>query len=98
MTNIQTLQLVERNCYISLQVKSKKPVAKDWLNNGKTFEDACVSGSNVGILLGKNSGLLDVDLDSKEAVTLADIILPKPFAVFDSVIRAGSFTCNLLRQ
>jgi len=39
MANIQTLQLVERNCYISLQVKSKKPVAKDWLNNGKTFED-----------------------------------------------------------
>ena len=83
MANIQTFHLVERNCFISLQVKSKKPVAKDWLNNGKTFEDACVSGSNVGILLGKSSGLLEVDLDSKEAVTLADIILPEPFAVFD---------------
>ena len=38
------------------------------MNNGKTFEEACVSGSNVGILLGKHSGLLDIDLDCKEAV------------------------------
>ena len=70
-------------CFITLKPKAKKPVSKDWINNGKTFEEACVSGSNVGILLGKHSGLLDIDLDCKQAVALADIILPKPFAVFD---------------
>ena len=61
-------------CFIIIKHNTKKPVSKDWMNNGKTFEEACVSGSNVGILLGKHSGLLDIDLDCKEAVALADII------------------------
>ena len=55
-------------CFITIKHNTKKPVSKDWINNGKTFEEACVSGSNVGILLGKHSGLLDIDLDCKEAV------------------------------
>jgi len=70
-------------CFIALKSKSKKPLSTDWPNKGKIFNDAYKAGSNVGIILGKASGLLDVDLDCTQAVALADVILPKPFAEFD---------------
>jgi len=82
MADLLTLIDGASNCFISLQLNSKKPIATDWPNNGLTFEEACYPNANVGILLGETSGLLDVDLDCTEAVALADIILPKPHAVF----------------
>ena len=82
MADLLTLIDGASNCFISLQPNSKKPTANDWPNNGLTFEEACYPNANVGILLGETSGLLDVDLDCAEAVALADIILPRPNAVF----------------
>jgi|SRR5262249_25297966 len=37
---------------------------------------------NIGVLLGEASGLADVDLDSKEAIALADKFLPSGAAIF----------------
>ncbi len=46
---------------------------------------------NIGILLGtKSSGLTDIDLDSPEAVKLADLFLPKTEAVFGRASKARS--------
>jgi len=46
----------------------------NYFNNGK---------QNIGVLLGeKSKGLTDIDLDTKEAVSLADFFLPKTNAVF----------------
>ena len=73
---------LEQQCFITLKPHDKKPVQNDWPNNGQTFDAAHVPGHNVGILLGKASGFLDVDLDCKEAVALAAAILPKPNAIF----------------
>lgn len=55
MANIQTLHLVERNCFITLQPQSKKPLARDWLNKGSPFIDANKSDFNVGLILGEAS-------------------------------------------
>ena len=62
-------------CFIALKSKSKTPLSTDWPNKGKRFNDAYKAGSNVGIILGEASGLLDVDLDCTQAVALADVIL-----------------------
>ena len=72
----------EQQCFITLKPQHKKPTSADWPNNGQTFDAAHVHSHNVGILLGKASGILDVDLDCTEAVALADAILPKPHAIF----------------
>ena len=70
-------------CFITLQPYSKKPVAKNWPQHGKTFHDSMFSDANIGLLLGATSGIIDVDLDCREAKGLADLILPKPLAQFD---------------
>lgn len=72
---------------IPIPYRTKVPVIKGWQNlaisevalptyfNGKP--------QNIGILLGeKSGGLVDSDLDSPEAVKLADWFLPKTDAVF----------------
>jgi len=82
MANIQTLHMVGRNCFITLPPFSKVPTTNNWRNKGLTFEEACYPDANVGIILGETSGILDIDLDCKEAVALADIVLPEPYAVF----------------
>jgi len=69
-------------CFITLPPYSKVPTTNNWRNNGLTFEEACYPDANVGIILGETSGILDIDLDCKEAVALADIVLPEPYAVF----------------
>mgnify|MGYP005843968371 CR=1 FL=1 len=73
---------------------TKKPVAKGWRNMRLSAEDLphCVSHrSNVGVLLGSPSGgLIDVDLDSREALTMADLFLPPTDAVFGHSTRPRS--------
>ena len=70
-------------CFITLQPYSKKPVANDWPSNGSTFQHAMFPDANIGLLLGAKSGIIDVDLDCREAKELADLILPVPLAEFD---------------
>jgi putative DNA primase/helicase len=82
LANFSNFIQSEQQCFITLKPQDKKPVQTDWLNNGQTFDAAHVLGHNVGILSGKLSGILDVDLDCTEAVSLADAILPKPHATF----------------
>ena len=86
-------------CFITLQPYSKKPAANDWPSNGSTFQDAMFPDANIGLLLGATSGIIDVDLDCREAKGLADLLLPTPFAEFDRgtsdsghyLFRANSF-------
>ena len=82
MADLLNLIDASSKCFITLQPNSKMPTTNDWPNNGLTFDEACYPNANVGILLGETSGLLDVDLDCAEALALADIILPRPNAVF----------------
>src|SRR5262249_28666511 len=67
--------------------QTKKPIGSQWqwrIITAKTapryFNGAAI---NVGVQLGPNSGgLTDVDLDCREAVDVADLLLPKTDATF----------------
>ena len=80
---------MEQQCFITLAEHSKKHLVSDWPNNGKTLTDAEAEAEaeaeskNIGLLLGKKSGILDVDLDCIAAKALADVILPEPAVKFD---------------
>ena len=83
MANFSEIISMEQQCFITLAEHSKKPLVSDWPNNGKTLTDAEAESKNIGLLLGKKSGILDVDLDCMAAKALADVILPEPAVKFD---------------
>lgn len=67
--------------------RSKKPNIKGWENLKLTEPDLPNyfngAAQNIGVLLGSASnGLTDIDLDSPEAVKIADYFLPETKAVF----------------
>ena len=79
----QLNKMCDQDAYLELKPKSKIPVASDWPNQGKHLDEVISANGNLGLILGSTSGILDVDLDCREAKVLADIILPVPHAVFD---------------
>ena len=70
-------------CFVALEANSKKPRFSNWQNEGRSFNAVDTSGANVGLILGAKSGILDVDIDCREAKELADTVLPKPSVTFD---------------
>ena len=96
---MQNINICVQDAYLALHPQSKIPVDSDWPNLGKAKEEALPMGGNIGLLLGAKSGIIDVDLDCREAKGLADLILPTPFAEFDRgtsdsghyLFRANSF-------
>ena len=84
MEHLSQLQkLCDQDAFLELHSNSKRPVKNDWPNQGLSADTALSTGKNIGLILGNTSGLLDVDLDCREAKSLADIILPVPSATFD---------------
>ncbi len=78
--------------------KSKNPGFKNWQNFNVTSETLANHfngrAQNIGVLLGdKSHNLIDVDLDSPEAVRLAPYLLPATNAIFG---RAGSRSSHRL--
>jgi Bifunctional DNA primase/polymerase, N-terminal len=64
---------------IPVRSKQKAPTVSNWQNrHPNDFDPAEFSGeTNVGLVLGKNSGgLVDIDLDCEEALAIAPIFLP----------------------
>ena len=96
---MQNINICVQDAYLALHPQSKIPVDSDWPNLGKAKEEVLPNGGNIGLLLGAKSGIIDVDLDCREAKGLADLILPTPFAEFDRgtsdsghyLFRANSF-------
>ena len=96
---MQNINICVQDAYLALHPQSKIPVDSDWPNLGKAKEEVLPMGGNIGLLLGAKSGIIDVDLDCREAKGLADLILPTPFAEFDRgtsdsghyLFRANSF-------
>ena len=80
---LQLNELCAQDAYLKLKPKAKMPVANDWPNQGKHLDEVISPDGNLGLILGATSGLLDVDLDCREAKALADVILSMPHAVFD---------------
>ncbi len=66
---------------------SKNPAFSGWQNftssEGELQKHFNGKPQNIGVLLGnKSEGLIDIDLDSPEAIKLADFFLPETKAVF----------------
>ena len=80
---MQNINICVQDAYLALYPQSKIPVESDWPNLGKSKEEVLPMGGNIGLLLGAKSGIIDVDLDCREAKGLADLLLPKPLAQFD---------------
>ena len=76
-------KLCAQDAYLELKPQSKIPMVSDWPNQGKHLDEFASTNGNIGLILGSTSGILDIDLDCREAKILADIILPVPHAVFD---------------
>jgi putative DNA primase/helicase len=81
-------------CLIPVEPRSKKPVNKGWPSLRIPFEDLehhFYGNRNIGVVLGDASGgLVDIDLDSKEAVILAHHFLPETDCVFGRKTKPGS--------
>uniref|UniRef100_UPI00260EDD91 bifunctional DNA primase/polymerase n=1 Tax=Pseudomonas sp. TaxID=306 RepID=UPI00260EDD91 len=73
-------------CPIPVKPALKEPIHYDWLNLRISFgrlADHFLPGRNIGVVLGDASGgLVDVDLDSPEAVMLGPALLPPTKFVF----------------
>jgi len=72
----------------------KAPRIKAWTElrlTEKELEGGFPEGSNIGVLLGEPSGgLIDIDIDSDEAVAFAEAFLPKTKAIFGRKSRPGT--------
>jgi hypothetical protein len=86
---------------IPIPCGQKAPGIKDWPRlrlQESDIEDAFMQGGNIGVLLGDASnGLVDVDIDSAEALRIADNYLPKTEAVFGRPATPRShrlYVCN----
>jgi Bifunctional DNA primase/polymerase, N-terminal len=79
---------------IPVRPGEKRPVRGDWTHLRLEEEDLSAEfpeGTNVGVLLGEPSGgLIDVDLDTHEAINLAPHFLPATDAVFGRPSRPAS--------
>ena len=80
---------------IPVPYKSKKPKINNWPNLVLSREELPnffnQEPSNIGIVLGNSSGgLVDIDLDCSEAITLAPYMLPETGMVFGRESRPAS--------
>ena len=67
---------------VPVPARSKRPTVKDWPNYQFGIADLDPEG-NVALRLGQRSGnLVDIDLDCREALALADLYLPPTGAEF----------------
>ena len=66
---------------VPLRPRSKSPARRDWTSL-RLSPEVFPQGCNIGLILGEPSGwLVDVDLDCKEAIELADQYLPPTPAI-----------------
>ncbi len=60
--------------YCELATNSKRPIHSNWQTNTKSFDEVWnahqANRSNIGLVLGNTSGVMDIDCDSLEAVAL----------------------------
>ena len=64
--------------YCVLEKRSKRPLHNKWNTSTQTLDDVILEHKNkelnIGLVLGKISGVVDIDCDRQEAVTVADCL------------------------
>lgn len=77
--------------YVLLHADEKRPITSDWQNRPVSLADFNSENYNLGLLLGADTGFVDVDCDSAEAVHLAKCLLLKPYAHFQRSSSSGHY-------
>lgn len=81
--------------YCELKQQSKVPAQSDWPNEDKTFDDAIsaykAQQSNIGLLLGCKSNIIDIDCDCQEAVTIGGHLIKGHLTSFFRSGKSGHY-------
>ena len=81
-------------CPIPVDYKSKKPSLEKWQSTTVTHDNVAKlfgqNPSNIGIVLGNSSDLLDIDIDDDAALALAPSFLPETAMMFGRKSRPRS--------
>lgn len=81
----------EDQVYVLLHKGEKRPITSDWQKRPVSLADFNSENHNLGLLLGADSGFVDVDCDSAEAVHLAKQLLPIPYMHFQRSSSSGHY-------
>jgi putative DNA primase/helicase len=83
---VELYMLSRDSAFVSLKSKRKEPIGLAWQENPSlpeaVYHASKINGHNVGLINGSLSGIVDVDLDCREAKHLASALLPKGLAAF----------------
>ncbi len=81
--------------YCELTTQSKIPANTNWQNEDKLFDEVVslfeTQKSNIGLLLGNKSNIIDIDCDCPEAVIIGERLIEGHFASFFRNSKSGHF-------
>ena len=80
MNRMQIIELLSSSGAVLIPLNEKMPIPKGWQQLAESDPEALnpSSDKNIGVVLGRASkGLVDIDIDDMEALTFADVFLPK---------------------
>jgi hypothetical protein len=80
MSRMEIIELLNSQGAVLIPLNEKMPIPKAWQQLTESDPEALDQNSdkNVGVILGNaSSGLVDIDIDDMEALSFADIFLPK---------------------
>ena len=85
-TELNSINLDDTFRYCVLKPNTKIPANSDWPNQHKTFEEAKLAHendmSNIGLLNGATSNIMDIDCDCSETSAVASFIINSHLASF----------------
>lgn len=93
--DLMNLNLETSFRYCELKSKSKVPAHANWQNEEKTLDEALAlfeaHESNIGLLLGHKSNIIDIDCDSHEAVIISKHLVKGHLASFFRSSSSGHY-------
>lgn len=97
---IKNANLDETFRYCVLKPNTKIPANSDWPNQHKTFEEAKLAHendkSNIGLLNGATSNIMDIDCDCSETAAVASFIISSHLASFSRCHDSSHFLMRCL--
>ena len=84
---VELYMLSRDPAFVSLKQQSKEPIGIAWqkkpISPDLVHGAFKTNGHNIGLINGDASGIVDVDLDCREAKQFASLVLPKGLAAFE---------------
>ena len=94
-TNNYDTSLANTFRYCELKSQSKVPAHAEWQNENMQYDEAIalfnIQQSNIGLLLGQKSNIIDIDCDCREAVIIAKSLISGHLASYFRSSTSGHF-------